>query len=240
VKRYRALSFILIILEILSGCFLFVYCVLPYAAWTESLQTTAAAHYLDSHFDIQSQEMNENIETVETEAASEVDVSMSAVPAVYTGGDTGDGLQINDHIVEAWENTMIQQEDYSNTAWQAVDNDLNTSWQEGMDDAGIGAVLEYTFDETYPINYITFYLGVWNEAEGTDYYYENNRPKTLDITIGGTSYTVDFEDSKTEFRLEFDAPVSTSSVRIELKDIYQGNSWNDTGITDIGFYSVSE
>lgn len=61
-----------------------------------------------------------------------------------------------------------------------MDGDEVTSWQEGVEGPGIGETIYYKLDQEQPITYLTFKLGNWRNDK---YFYGNNRPRTLTITL---------------------------------------------------------
>ncbi len=121
------------------------------------------------------------------------------------------------------------------TAWQAVDGDPETSWQEGVEGDGKGEYIQLTFDGEYQINYVKLLLGKW----GADGFYVNNRPSRLSFSINGQDYLFHFPDEEREFILRFDNPPKASEVRVTIDGSYSGSQWDDTCITDLSFYSVS-
>lgn len=139
-------------------------------------------------------------------------------------------------IVNADESSHINQQGHNNTAFQAYDNDLSTSWQEGIEGTGIGSWLYYQFEEAHYITDVVIYAGVWREADGKDYYHDNCRPKELQITMNDLKWNVSFDDNKLPQVIHFSEPVPAQDVSITILDIYTGNKYEDLGIAEIAFY----
>ncbi len=139
-----------------------------------------------------------------------------------------------DHLLKSKASSVIkQQEGVSNLPEYLFDGDIQTNWQEGTAGNGIGEYVSYEFKEVFTVDAMTFQLGNWKTKE---YYYGNNRPKTLTIAMGEQSWTVTFPDEWVEFGLKFSSPVRTDTLKMTIDDVYKGNEWNDTVITDIGVW----
>lgn len=143
-------------------------------------------------------------------------------------------------IISATESSVIKQEGYSNTAYEAYDGDLSTSWQEGVDGPGLGSWLYYELDGTHYISDIVLYLGIWREAEGKDYYHDNYRPKEIQIAIGDWKWNVSFDDTKQPQVVHFSKPVPAESLMFTITDVYQSNRYEDMGIAEITAYEQEE
>ena len=146
--------------------------------------------------------------------------------------------EVKVRVAKATESSHIVQEGKDNTAYAAIDGKEDTSWQEGVDGAGEGSWLQFDLDKEYDITRFTFKLGNWNDAK--DYYNGNNRPEKLLISFseGNDVYELSFEDKKQHFSYELDTPIRTDVVRIEIESVYEGDSWDDTCIAEIGIYGM--
>lgn len=112
----------------------------------------------------------------------------------------------------------------------AVDDSDDTSWQEGADGQGVGEQLTLTFDRDYGVKYIFLKLGSWTSE---NYYYQNNRPETLAITVGGNTFNVSFPDEMTEYCVELSDTVTTNQITLQIENAYVGTAWDDTCITNV-------
>lgn len=139
-----------------------------------------------------------------------------------------------DDLLKAEASSMIKQEEgVSNLPEYLFDNNIQTNWQEGVKGAGIDEYVSYQFQDEYRICAMSFKLGNWKTEK---YYYGNNRPRTLTLSMNGQSWKVSFPDKWEQFGIQFTSPVKTSDLRITINEVYKGTSWNDTVITDIGVW----
>lgn len=138
------------------------------------------------------------------------------------------------HIIKASASTTIEQELVVNDPIFVFDNNDTTNWQEGAPGPGIGEHIDFDFDKSYPVKYMTFKLGNWKSDE---YYNGNYRPKTLEISSGNNDWIITFADEKQEFLVELDPEADISSLTITILDVYSDHmEWEDTPITDIGLW----
>ena len=165
----------------------------------------------------------------------------TAAPQSETSAPEGGGW-IQAGILDARSSSQISQEGRDNSAWAAVDGNLTTSWQEGADGSGIGEWVEYDLDRTYQMGEIHLWLGNWNDSQDTDYFYGNNRPMDLRITVWEGEemtfdYTHTFGDGKAETGLkDFPDTARGSRIRFTIESVYAGDTWDDTCIAEIGIY----
>lgn len=173
-------------------------------------------------------------ETVqETEKVSE-SVDLSSVQAVRKDAanvDLSSAIQFN--FVDAYASSVVAQEGYDNSAMVAVDGLLETSWQEGVDGNGEGQYLEVYLDGEHAIKYLILNLGNWRSS---DWFYDNNRPKSLTIQVGEYTTTQEFPDGQIEQCIEFSQPVPASKIRLTINSIYEGRDWQDTCIAEVRAY----
>ena len=137
-------------------------------------------------------------------------------------------------ITKANASSVIDQDLVGNEPIKAFDDNDKTDWQEGKEGPGIGEYLEFTFDKSYPVAYMTFKLGNWLSD---DYYWGNYRPKILQIDSGNNSWNLAFPDGKDEFLVQLDPETDISNIKITIQDVYTDRiEWQDTAITDIGLW----
>lgn len=140
-------------------------------------------------------------------------------------------------ITKADASSVIDQDLVGNEPIKAFDNNDSTDWQEGVDGPGIGEYLEFAFDKSYPVAYMTFKLGNWLPDKSDKYYWGNCRPKTLQIDSGNNSWNLTFPDGKEEFLVRLDPETDISNIKITIQDVYTDRiEWKDTAITDIGLW----
>ena len=137
-------------------------------------------------------------------------------------------------ITKADASSVIDQDLVGNEPIKAFDDNDKTDWQEGKEGSGIGEYLEFTFDKSYPVAYMTFKLGNWLSD---DYYWGNCRPKILQIDSGNNSWNLTCPDGKEEFLVRLDPETDISNIKITIQDVYTDRiEWKDTAITDIGLW----
>ena len=140
-------------------------------------------------------------------------------------------------ITKADASSVIDQDLVRNEPIKAFDDNDSTDWQEGVDGPGIGEYLEFAFDKSYPVAYMTFKLGNWLPDKSDKYYWGNCRPKTLQIDSGNNSWNLIFPDGKEEFLVRLDPETDISNIKITIQDVYTDRiEWKDTAITDIGLW----
>ena len=140
-------------------------------------------------------------------------------------------------ITKADASSVIDQDLVGNEPIKAFDDNDSTDWQEGVDGPGIGEYLEFAFDKSYPVAYMTFKLGNWLPDKSDKYYWGNCRPKTLQIDFGNNSWNLTFPDGKEEFLVRLDPETDISNIKITIQDVYTDRiEWQDTAITDIGLW----
>lgn len=140
-------------------------------------------------------------------------------------------------ITKADASSVIDQDLVGNEPIKAFDDNDSTDWQEGVDGPGIGEYLEFAFDKSYPVAYMTFKLGNWLPDKSGKYYWGNCRPKTLQIDSGNNSWNLTFPDGKEEFLVRLDPETDISNIKITIQDVYTDRiEWKDTAITDIGLW----
>ena len=139
-----------------------------------------------------------------------------------------------DQITDSYASSTIDQDMVDNKPIFIFDGDDTTNWQEGVSGSGVGEYMNFVFDKTYSVEYMTFKLGNWKTEE---YFNENYRPKTLLINSGNNSWTITFADVKQEFLVQLDPAADMNNIRITIQDVYSDHmQWEDTPITDIGLW----
>lgn len=112
-----------------------------------------------------------------------------------------------------------------------IDSDMETTWQEGEEDGGIGQSINFTFNEPAIISAMCIYNGKQTNNEA---FYENNR--IASFTIFEYSLSVQLPDSMEAQYIIFENPLLEDQVTLTLQSIFGGSKWNDTCITEIIFY----
>lgn len=178
----------------------------------------------------------------EGEAEAKTEEVKKAAPSEITARLTASPSSLSSYgklsVQNASATSVVDQEGHDNSANMVLDGKDETSWQEGVDGVGIGEQLTFQFNKECKVRYLSLKLGNWRSS---DYYWKNNRPRTLEITTNnGTTATITFPDEQNECWVEFSEDCPASDINIMIKDVYEGTSskWNDTCIAGIEFYGV--
>lgn len=131
--------------------------------------------------------------------------------------------------------STVVQEGYDNSVNMVFDEDVVTSWQEGAEGNGEGEFFSLQLDREYQVKYITLNLGNWRDQQRYD---ENGVPKTLTIWLDEQSFQMEFPHERRQFCLEFSKECSAREIYVRIDEVYEGNLWDDTCISEIGIYGV--
>ena len=139
-------------------------------------------------------------------------IKSSKASSVYSGDDLGTHSPKN--LYDGWE---------------------STNWTEGVKGYGIGEYVILNFDGTYAVKSLTILIG--SHYQGTTTYYEKNgRPSELLLTFSdGSTYTVHLKDTAKEQTISFDQYYYTDSIKLTIKDVYPGTTYEDTIIAELDF-----
>ena len=112
----------------------------------------------------------------------------------------------------------------------------NTPWVEGVKGYGIGEWVEYTFKANNPRITTIVVLNGYNKSESA--WKNNSRVKKLKLYIKGKPTAIlNLEDTRCTQMFEI-APVTDTkewTMRFEIVDVYKGDKWDDTAISEINF-----
>ena len=130
----------------------------------------------------------------------------------------------------------------SYTAKSANDFSYKTAWVEAKEDAGIGEYIEYSFKNLSPrITYIIISNGYMKSDLA---WKNNNRVKSLKLYVNGEAHSIlKLTDTKTDQEFKVGTlgrnPNGEDLVlRFEILEVYRGDKYNDTAITEIYFDGI--
>lgn len=124
---------------------------------------------------------------------------------------------------------------YTYGAEHLLDNDVNTAWVEGSADEGKGEWVEFIFESEENLQMIEFYLGYQSNR---DRYYKNLRPVKLKIIYSnGEESTYEASDERDAQYLYFASSKKVKSIKVVIDETTGTDSYLDTCISDINFYS---
>lgn len=119
-----------------------------------------------------------------------------------------------------------------------VDGKLNTAWLEGVKGKGIGEWLKFSNETDQTVSSITLYNGY---LKNNTTYLNNGRIKKFSLEFSDGSILnydiskVNFNESKNGFKINFDTPILTSSIKLTILDVYNGAYYSDLAISEINF-----
>lgn len=115
-----------------------------------------------------------------------------------------------------------------------TDNNSDTAWNEGAEGEGIGEWIDFYSNKKQYVTGINILNGY---CKSETLYYENHRPRTIEIRFDNMSVERELDDIYNVYQnIEFAEPVESRSVRIIIKDIYRGVEYDDCCISEIGIY----
>ena len=115
-----------------------------------------------------------------------------------------------------------------------LEDKVGTMWVEGEGNAGLGKYIEAVFDEEVEVARIRIWAGCFVDKE---FWERHNRVRILELKYPDfTSEKIELKDTMEPQWLDLKEPKSLSKVKIYLRAVYEGNTWNDTPITKIQFF----
>jgi cytoskeletal protein RodZ len=241
-KKGSKMPLIIILVIVIVGILVGVgaYMLVNHNAKKESSQKTE--EIVEDSAEKEDKKSEEETEKEEDEAETKTEEVKKTAPSEITARLTASPSGLSSYgklsVQNASATSVVDQEGHDNSANMVLDGKDETSWQEGVDGVGIGEQLTFQFNKECKVRYLSLKLGNWRNS---DYYWKNNRPRTLEITTNnGTTATVTFPDEQKECWVEFSEDCPASDINIMIKDVYEGTSskWNDTCIAGIEFYGV--
>lgn len=128
------------------------------------------------------------------------------------------------------------------SANNASDLSYRTAWVEGKKDEGIGEYLEYLFRNNSPR--ITRIIVSNGFVKSEDVWQNNNRVRKLKLSINGIPYGIlALDDTRDDQVFEVGTLGRRKDgkdliLRFQILEVYKGNKYNDTAITEIYFDGV--
>lgn len=115
------------------------------------------------------------------------------------------------------------------------DGDIKTAWVEGRSDAGINEWIKLKSGQPRPVCRIEIVNGY---AASEKLFLANNRPSKLKIEFSdGATLVANLKDGYgVENIIQLPKPLTTSSIKFTILDVYTGNKYNDTCIAEIQVY----
>ena len=115
-----------------------------------------------------------------------------------------------------------------------LDQQVSTMWVEGEGSAGLGKYIEVKFDGPVEVSKIRIWGGCFVDDE---WFHRHNRVAQLELKYPDfTSEKFEVKDEMTPQWLELAEPKTLEKVKIYLRRVHEGNTWNDTAISQIQFF----
>ena len=118
-----------------------------------------------------------------------------------------------------------------------LEDKVGTMWVEGEGNAGLGKYIEADFGEDVEVAKIRLWGGCFVDKE---FWERHNRVRIVELKYPDfTSEKIELKDTMAPQWLELAEPKKLSKVKIYLRAVYEGNTWNDTPITKIQFFDTA-
>ena len=117
----------------------------------------------------------------------------------------------------------------------ALDEDRNTAWVEGVTGDGINEWILLKSDSELEVNGIEIVNGY---TKSDDLYMSNNRIKKVKLEFSdNTEIEKELEDDMSNYQtIAFEKTVITDYIKITIIEVYKGEKYNDTCISEIRTY----
>jgi hypothetical protein len=111
------------------------------------------------------------------------------------------------------------------------DGKQSTVWMEGEDGSGLGSYVQLNLKEPGVIQALRIWNGNWYSY---DFWTRHNRAKELDIEFSdGRKQKVELKDEKLPELIPVDSPASVEWVKLTIRSVHKGNTFNDTAISEV-------
>lgn len=138
------------------------------------------------------------------------------------------------HIQSIYASSSLSEYNMTHAPERAADGDLSTAWVEGADGQGIGETIVFLFDGDYSVNGISINAGY---QKSSDLYYKNSRPEKITVTASdGMSEEIILQDVMDVQKIQLSTPLETDSITVTINSVYPGSKYEDTAISEMGFY----
>lgn len=139
------------------------------------------------------------------------------------------------YFVDAEASSEIYHDGKTYSAWCAIDDDHDTSWQEDVSGDGAGEYIVLYFKEATQVGCFTIFPGF----DQSDWAWEaNSRPSRLYVELSdGSSFVIELEDKRELMCFRFSEPVETEYLKFTILAAHSGSEWDDTAITEITPYA---
>lgn len=164
------------------------------------------------------------MESSETEISPETEEDMrGTVPAVSMN-----------NITTVTATSSLSEHNMTHLPSRAIDGDLSTAWVEGVSGQGVGESIHFIFDDNYMVSGLIIHAGY---QKSDSHYRKNSRPKEILIEFyDGDSETYTLQDIDSEQNIEFRECHITNGIAIYIQSVYEGDTYQDTCISEVSIY----
>ena len=112
-----------------------------------------------------------------------------------------------------------------------ADGKLDNAWLEGADSSGLGSWVKIDLGGTKSVTGLKIWNGYWISH---DFWTRHNRAKEVDVEFSdGSKETFTLKDEFAAEEVRFSGSKDTDFIKIKLKSVYRGSTFNDTGFSEI-------
>ena len=112
-----------------------------------------------------------------------------------------------------------------------IDKKASTVWVEGEEGSGLGASITVDLGSEQTVTQVKLWNGNWYTG---DFWQRHNRAKEVELEFSdGSKQTFTLKDVMEADVIRLPAAVRTSTVKVKVKSIYRGNTFNDTCISEV-------
>lgn len=114
------------------------------------------------------------------------------------------------------------------------DRKQSTAWFEGEDGSGLGAWIQLDLGQSQSVTGLRVWNGYWLND---DMWQRNNRVKDLEVELSdGSKHSFSLQDTRAIEELRFPKAVTTQTVKLRIKGIHRGNTFNDTALSEVQLF----
>ena len=127
--------------------------------------------------------------------------------------------------------TMATNDNGSYDAKNVADGKQATFWVEGGEGSGLGSWVQLQLDGPTKITALRLWNGSWYSY---DFWQRHSRLKEVELEFSdGSKEKHELKDEKLMELITLSTPVTAEWVKVKIKSVYTGNTFNDTGISEI-------
>lgn len=116
-------------------------------------------------------------------------------------------------------------------AANVADGKQSTVWVEGEEGSGLGSWVQLDLGAPRTVSALKVWSGNWYTW---DFWNRHNRPKEVEAEFSdGTKQSFTLKDAFAPEVLRLSKPVTTSSVKLKIKSVYNGTTFNDTCLSEV-------